>query len=183
MTLTQSDGNTLSATNLAPDFSLGGTDGKVYTPADFSQYEALLVIFMCNHCPFVLAKIDEMKKLHEEFGDRVAIIGINSNDPNYPGEGLKNMKMFAREHKLPFPYLFDETQQVARAYGATCTPDPFLFNKERKLVFHGKLTNAMNPDDMLTERTMYKNIKVLLGSDVIETWFDPSLGCSIKWQS
>ena len=181
MAVTPSDTKRLSADDSAPDFNLPGTDGKSYTLSDFSQYEGVLVIFMCNHCPYVIAKMDEMTKLHAEFEGKIAIVGINSNDPEYPGEGMENMKTFAKERGMNFPYLLDETQAIAKSYGATCTPDPFLFDKDRKLVFHGKITDAMNPDDTATEYTMQENITKLLKGEEIEKWFDPSLGCSIKW--
>lgn len=181
MTLTPSNTQQLSQGDAAADFSLEGVDEKTYTLSDFSDYEGLLIVFMCNHCPYVLAKIDELKKLHGEFGDRVGIIGINSNDPDYEGEGMENMKRFAEEKGIEFSYVLDETQEVARAYGATCTPDPFLFDSDKKLVFHGKLNDAMNPDETPTERTMKENIEKLLAGEKIDPWFDPSMGCSIKW--
>lgn len=183
MSLTPSDAKTLTQGAAAPDFSLPGADGNTHTLADFSEYEGLLIVFICNHCPFVLAKVDEMRKLYNEFGDKIAFVGINSNDPEYPGEGMDNMHNFVKEHSIQFPYLLDETQEIAKKYGATCTPDPFLFDRNRKLVFHGRLTDAMNPDDTPTEHTMYKHITTLLNGEKIESWFDPSLGCSIKWKN
>ena len=193
MTLTPSGTKQLSAGDRAPDFALRGTDDKIYTLDSFTDYKGLLIIFMCNHCPYVLAKVEEMHKLHEEFGlpaaqdtsqagDKIAIVGINSNDPDYPGEGFDNMKTFVQEQEIPFPYLLDDTQAVAKAYGATCTPDPFLFDENHRLVFHGKLTDAMQPSDTPTERTMYDTTTKLLNDKTIENWFDPSLGCSIKWR-
>ncbi len=181
MSLTASQ-KKLSAGDTAPDFRLQGIDGRTYSLADFSQYEGLLIVFMCNHCPYVRAKMDALKKLHAEFKDTVAIIGINSNDPEFPGEGMDHMQTSAKEREIDFPYLLDDSQVTAKAYGATCTPDPFLFDKSRKLVFHGKINNAMNPDDAATEDTMKQNIKKMLTGEKIEKWFDPSLGCSIKWK-
>jgi len=181
MTLTPSNTKKLSAGDSAPEFALEGANGKSYSLSNFSEYEGLLIIFMCNHCPFVLAKTDEIKKLHEELGEKIAIVGINSNDPDYPGEGMENMKKFVQEKGIEFPYLLDETQDVARTYGATCTPDPYLFDKDHKLVFHGKLTDAMNPEDTPKERTMHDQVSKLLKGEKIDKWFDPSLGCSIKW--
>jgi len=141
MALTQSF-QKLNNGDKAPDFSLQGTDGKTYSLADFKDKESLLIVFMCNHCPYVKAKIGAIVQLHEKYKDKVAVVGINSNDPGYEGEGMENMKGFARERNIGFPYLFDDTQKVARAYGATCTPDPFLFDKEQKLVFHGRKKSA-----------------------------------------
>jgi peroxiredoxin len=166
----------------APDFKLLGVDGKYYSLDDFKK-DALLIIFMCNHCPFVHARLDDIKALQEKFKDRLNIVGINSNDPNYEGEGYENMKRFAKENKLNFTYLFDETQEVARTYGATCTPDPFLFDKERRLVFHGRINDAMDPKAKPTIPIMEINIQKLLNNEEIEKDFDPSIGCSIKWKS
>jgi|SRR3989338_7215832 len=162
-------------------FSLAGVDGKTYSLADFSSYQGMLIIFMCNHCPYVQAKIEAINELQEKFGDQIAIVGINSNDPDYPGEGMNNMKKFAAERGIKFSYLFDENQKVARNYGATCTPDPFLFGREGKLVFHGRINDAMEPGDPITEKTMADNIEKLLTGRKIENDFQPSIGCSIKW--
>jgi len=165
----------------APDFRLQGVDGKEYSLGDFANYEGLLVVFMCNHCPYVKAKIGAVVALHEKFGDKIAVVGINSNDPAYPGEGMEHMKEFAEERNIQFPYVLDDTQETARSYGATCTPDPFLFDKEMKLVFHGKIDDALEPGDEVHELTMENNIQKLLAGEKIEKQFDPSFGCSIKW--
>ncbi len=166
----------------APNFKLLGTDKKYYSLEDFHS-EALLIIFICNHCPFVHARLNDIKALQKKFKGRLSIVGINSNDPNYEGEGYENMQRFAREKDLNFVYLFDETQEVAKAYGATCTPDPFLFDKERRLVFHGRINDAMDPEAKPTIDVMAINIEKLLKGEEIEKDFDPSIGCSIKWKS
>jgi len=167
----------------APDFDLQGVDGKRYSLADFKGKEGLLVIFMCNHCPYVKAKISSVLELHQKFGDKVGFVGINSNDPEYPGEGMENMKAFAKERDIGYPYVLDNTQEAAKAYGATCTPDPFLFNKDQNLVFHGRIDDALEPGDTASERTMEMKIEELLsGKDIVDE-FKPSMGCSIKWIS
>ncbi len=165
----------------APNFRLLAVDGRYYTLDDFDG--PLLIIFMCNHCPFVHARLDDIKTLQEKFKGKLQVIGINSNDPNYEGEGYENMKRFAEEKGLNFPYLFDESQEVARAYGATCTPDPFLFDKDKRLVFHGRINDAMDPEAKPTIPVMENNIKRLLNGEEIEKDFDPSIGCSIKWKN
>lgn len=168
----------------APEFNLMGIDDKKHTMAEYNQKSAMLVIFMCNHCPYVQAKIDAMNEIYEKFKDKISMIGINSNDPNnYPDDSFDNMKKFAKEKDINFTYLVDETQEIAKKYGAVCTPDPFLFDKERKLVFHGRIDNAMKPEDKPTEKTMIVNIEKLLSGNKIEKDFDPSMGCSIKWKS
>jgi peroxiredoxin len=167
----------------APDFELIGVDDKKHSLGDYKNYECLLVLFICNHCPYVKAKVEAIKEIHEKFKDRVALVGINSNDPtNYPDDSFDSMKVIAKEKGLKFDYLVDDTQEIAKKYGAICTPDPFLFNKERRLVFHGRIDNAMKPEDTATEKTMINNITKLLTGEKIEKDFDPSIGCSIKWK-
>lgn len=165
----------------APDFCLKGIDGKTYSLKEFSFKPALL-IFMCNHCPYVQAKIGAIIKLAEKFSGKIHVVGINSN-AGYPGDDFEDMKDFASEKGINFPYLFDETQDVAKAYGAVCTPDPFLLDSSRKLVFHGRIDDALEPGAKAREHTMESNITKLLDGDRIDRAFEPSMGCSIKWKS
>ncbi len=167
----------------APNFKLLGIDGKKHSLNDYKDYECLLVIFMCNHCPYVKAKIKAINEVHEKFKDKIAVVGINSNDPiNYPDDSFENMKIIAKEKGIKFDYLVDETQEIAQKYGAICTPDPFLFDKEKRLIFHGRIDNAMKPEDTATEKTMINNIEKFLLGEKIKKDFDPSIGCSIKWK-
>jgi len=167
----------------APDFDLIGIDDKTHSLENYKDYDALLIIFICNHCPYVKAKVEAIKEIHDKFKDTVALVGINSNDTiNYPDDSFENMKKIAEEKGIKFDYLVDDSQEIAKKYGAICTPDPFLFDKERKLVFHGRIDNAMNPDDTATEKTMIINIEKQLAGKKIEKDFDPSIGCSIKWK-
>src|SRR3989344_1147266 len=183
----------------APAFSLPGIDGRTHSLQDIAAgKKGTLVLFRCNHCPYVKARMEEVVALHKEFGDQIAFVGINSSDPEYPGEGMEHMKAFAEERGIAFPYLLDEDGSVAKEYGATCTPDPFLFeastgsastlsgvervDKDFKLVFHGRLVDALEPQEPVTERTMREAIQILLAGKVIEPWFNPSLGCSIKFK-
>lgn len=171
--------------DLAPDFNLLGVDNRNHSLQDFSPpaggFEGLLIIFICNHCPYVKAKMKAMVDLQKKFENQVALVGVNSNDPDYPGEGIDNMKKFAAEHEMNFTYLLDDKQVIAKAYGATCTPDPFLFDKSRRLVFHGRINDAIEPGDLVREHTMEENIKKMLDGVLIEKSFEPSVGCSIKW--
>lgn len=167
----------------APDFALPGIDGRTYSLPDFSGREGLFILFMCNHCPYVKVRMEEVVALHKEFGEKIAFVGINSSDPEYPGEGWENMKTFAKEREMSFPYLLDEDGAVAKAYGATCTPDPFLFDENQQLVFHGRLVDALEPQEAVTEHAMRDAIKKMLAGEVIDPWFNPSLGCSIKFKS
>jgi peroxiredoxin len=174
----------LKAGDKAPDFNLLGIDDKNHSLSEYKDYSAKLIIFMCNHCPYVQAKVDALNEIYEKFKGKIAMIGINSNDAvKYPDDSFGSMKKFAKEKGFGFTYLVDETQEVAKKYGAVCTPDPFLFDKEGRLVFHGRIDNAMKPEDKPTEKTMIQNIEQVLSAKKIEKDFDPSMGCSIKWKS
>ena len=173
----------LNKGDTAPDFELLGIDDKKHSKNDYKNYHGLLVIFMCNHCPYVKAKIDAMNEIYEKFHEDIAVVGINSNDSEkYPDDSFENMKTTAQERGIKFDYLVDETQEIARKYGAVCTPDPFLFDENRNLIFHGKIDNAMNPDQKATEKTMIQNLEKFLAGEQLEKDFDPSIGCSIKWK-
>ena len=166
----------------APEFNLKGVDEKNHSLQDYSK-RGLLIIFMCNHCPYVKAKIEAIKEIHKKFNEDIAIIGINSNDPlEVPEDDFEHMKMIAKENNFQFDYLIDETQEIAKKYGAVCTPDPFLFDSEKKLVFHGRIDDAMKPDATVSEKVMINNIEKLLAGKKIQKDFDPSIGCSIKWK-
>ncbi len=168
--------------SVAPDFLLKGVDNKMYSLKDFNS-KSFLVVFICNHCPYVKARINDIIDLQSKFdGADLQIIGINSNDPDYEGEGLDNMIKFSKEYSLNFPYVVDDTQSVAKEYGAVCTPDPFLFDVNKKLVFHGKINDALEPAMTPSHNTMEENINRLLSGLAIEKEFDPSIGCSIKWK-
>ncbi|MBI2583262.1 MAG: thioredoxin family protein [Candidatus Aenigmarchaeota archaeon] len=180
----ESDYSRLKHGDKAPSFTLKGTDGKVHFLNEFRTSKALLVVFMCNHCPFVKHKIETIVELHREFADKgLAVVGINSNDPaNYPEDDFEGMKAFAKEHGIEFPYLIDETQAVAKAYGASCTPDPFLFDAQFKLAYHGRFDDALSPGSRPTTAEMKEAIEQLIeGKDVSIQW-KPSIGCSIKWK-
>ena len=166
----------------APDFSLKGIDDNIHSLADYDK-KGLLVIFMCNHCPYVKAKIEAIKEIHQKFKDQISLIGINSNNADkYPDDSFESMKTVANEKNITFDYLVDESQETAKKYGAVCTPDPFLFDSDRKLVFHGRIDDAMHPDAIATEKVMINNIEKFLNGEKIEKDFDPSIGCSIKWK-
>ncbi len=174
---------TLKKNDTAPSFRLMGTDDKFYSLEDFRS-KCLLIVFICNHCPYVKARLADLVSLQNKFStSELQIVGINSNDPSYQDEGFENMVKFSKQNILNFPYLMDETQQIAKSYGAVCTPDPFLFDQNRRLVFHGKINDAMEPEMIPHVHVMEKNIRKLLNGEIIEKDFDPSIGCSIKWKS
>lgn len=168
----------------APGFGLKGVDGKMHALSDYAgKSRAVLVVFICNHCPFVKARIGDIVALQSKFKpSELQVIGINSNDPSYQDEGFDNMVKFSKEYNLNFPYLIDESQQVARDYGAVCTPDPFLF-VDGKLAFHGRINDAMEPEARPTVPVMENNVRALLAGSRLEKDFDPSIGCSIKWKA
>lgn len=175
----------LNSGSPSPNFSLKGVDNKLHSMSEIKS-KSLLVVFICNHCPYVKARISDLVSLQSKFDpSELQIIGINSNDPNYEGEGFDNMVNFAKEYSLNFPYLIDETQNIAKEFGAVCTPDPFLFDESKNLVFHGKINNAMEPDAIPTIHTMEANVKKVVEGkkNEIQKDFDPSIGCSIKWIS
>lgn len=170
----------------APGFELRGTDGEMHTLSSFAEYEALLLVFTCNHCPYAKAKFGEMNSLTEEFDD-VAVVGVNPNDAEeYPDDDYETMVRRVEDGIIQWDaYLHDESQSVAAAYGAMCTPDPFLFENDDgtfRLAYHGRLDDAPNPDDNASEREMHDHIETLLSGDSIDVEPSPSRGCSIKWR-
>ena len=184
MTLTKSL-DRVKAGDKAPAFNLKGIDGKNYSLSDFKDAKALLIIFMCNHCPYVKAKQQMIIDLQAKYKDQgLVVVGINSNESeNYPEDNFDGMVQTAQEKGFNFVYLHDETQEVAKAYGASCTPDPFLFDSEQKLVYHGRLNNQMEPDDTATEHDMDKAVAAVLAGEKPEKDFVFSIGCSIKWKN
>jgi len=177
MSLTKSEENALDKGDEAPEFSLKNVDGSTVQLKDF-EGKSIAVIFMCNHCPYVVPKMDEIAELQ----NKVVVICVNSNDAEaYTEDSFENMQKYAKEKGYKY-YLYDETQEVAKEYGAVCTPDPFLFDKDHKLIYHGRINNAMNPSDTPTKHDMEEAIEKMLNNEEIDPWFNPSIGCSIKWK-
>ncbi len=169
----------------APDFELPGVDGRRHTLASARGPRGLLVMFICNHCPYVKAVIERMVRDTRELATLgIGSIAIMSNDPrDYPEDSWDNMGRLARELSFPFPYVLDETQQVARTYGAVCTPDFFGFNAELGLQYRGRLDASRKqaaPDDV--RRDLFEGMRTvaLTGRGPAEQI--PSMGCSIKWR-
>lgn len=172
----------------AHPFSLPGVDGKTYTLGDFKNAKGLLIIFMCNHCPYVIAVHERLSRIAREYADRgIAMIGINSNDPNYKdADSFENMKKTAAEWALPFPYVFDETQKVAHAYDAVCTPDPYLYENvggEFLLRYRGRIDDSWKDEASVKDRSLEFAVELMLvGKTIPEEKQIPSMGCSIKWK-
>jgi peroxiredoxin len=173
----------------APSFQLKGTDGKSHSLADFADFDAVLIVFTCNHCPYAKAKHPVLNDIEHRFDD-LAVIGINPNNNDaYPEDSFNRMVERVESGDIQFSsYLFDETQSVAKAYGAVCTPDPFLFGREDGefvLRYHGRLDDAMNPEDEPSGEPgaeIRSAIDSVLQDEPIEQEQQPSQGCSIKWQ-
>ncbi|SFR43566.1 thioredoxin family protein [Halogeometricum limi] len=185
MVLKESD-STLSHGDAAPAFSLPGTDGETYTLESFAAYDALLVVFTCNHCPYAKAKFDELNYLTRAYDD-LAVVGINPNDAEeYPDDSFDRMRELVEDGTIGYTaYLRDESQAVAREYGAVCTPDPFLFSREDdefRLAFHSRVDDAMSPDDEVTDYEMRTAIEAVISDEEIPIDETPSQGCSIKWR-
>lgn len=169
----------------ATDFSLPDTNGKLVSLSDFKDAPTVLLIFMCNHCPFVKHIIDELVKLIKEYQQKtVAVVGINSNDvENFPEDRPEMMAKVAKEKEFTFPYLYDETQEVAKSYMAACTPDFFLFDKDRNLVYRGQMDNSRPGNDVpITGKDLRAALDAVLEGKEVPAEQKPSMGCNIKWK-
>ena len=172
--------------SIAPEFSLPDTDSQIVSLSD-DQQSALLVIFMCNHCPFVVHIHDVLINWIRRYQAKgLVVVAINANDATmYPQDGPAAMKQMHDQHQYSFPYLFDETQEVARAYQAACTPDFFLYNQQRELVYRGQF-DASRPNNQIpvTGDSLSLACDELLSTGVVSEAIPqvPSLGCNIKWR-
>jgi peroxiredoxin len=176
--------NNLKIGSTAPDFNLEGIDGKKYSLSSFEDKKALIIIFSCNHCPYVQAYEGRIKQIQEDYKIKgVTVVAINSNeDVNYPDDSFDNMKKRANEQKFNFLYLRDEDQSVARAYDATHTPEIFLFDKERKLIFHGKIDDNWQEPNKVQNHYLKNALDELLEGKEISVPETFTIGCTIKWK-
>jgi peroxiredoxin len=174
----------LDTTFIAKDFSLISVDGKKYSISDVKGKNGLVVAFICNHCPYVQAIADKITREANDLAKiGIGFVGINSNDvATYPDDSYENMKVFAVKHHFLFPYLFDETQDVARAYDAVCTPDFFCFDKELNLKYRGRLDSAGKNDLPDAKRELFDAMQLMADGRDISSKQYPSIGCSIKWK-
>ena len=163
----------------AVDFNLLGVDGKQYTLESTRGTKGLVVIMMCNHCPYVQKQLEEMILEGQELPKNgVGVVAIMPNDASkYPEDSYENMKELSDRINLPFPYLIDETQEVARAYGAVCTPDIFGFDQDLKLRYRGRLVGESG------ERELYNYMMDVVDGKELNRVQNASIGCSIKWRS
>jgi peroxiredoxin len=168
----------------ATDFSLPSVDGKVFRLSDFTAKQVLAVFFICSHCPYVQAIEDRIIRLGRELEDKgVQFVGICSNDPtDYPDDSPQNLLKRWKEKQYGFPYLIDESQEVARVYGAVCTPDIFVFDAQRRLAYHGQLDNNWKDAHAVTRQDLREAVELILTGRKPSPEQVPSMGCSIKWK-
>ncbi len=184
MALTES--TQLALGTSAPDFSLPDTvTGKTVGLQDFSGAKGLLLLFICNHCPYVKLIQSELSALGREYMPKgIAMVAISSNDiSTHPDDSPEQMQQEAKRHGYPFPYLYDESQEVAKAYRAACTPDIYLFDGGHKLVYRGQLDDARpNKHIPVTGTDLRRALDALLRGEAISPEQKPSMGCNIKWK-
>lgn len=176
----------LSLGTPAPDFALPDVHNKTVSLQDFAEAPALVVVFMCNHCPYVQHVADGLARLAREYQEErgVAFVGINSNDAEqYPDDSPDKMAEEARKRGYTFPYLYDQTQEVAKAYRAACTPDFFVFDRDRKLFYRGQMDDSRPGNGApVTGKDLRGALDILLADQVYTYDQKPSLGCNIKWK-
>jgi peroxiredoxin len=170
---------------LATDFRLLATDGRTYALKDMTGEKGTVIVFICNHCPYVKALIDRLvADARVLMGEGVGFAAICSNDADsYPEDSFPRMAKFAERHDFPFPYLHDEAQEAARAYGAVCTPDFFGFDRDLKLKYRGRLDEGRtSPPPPGARRELVEAMRAIAATGVAPANQSPSIGCSIKWK-
>lgn len=171
---------------IAPAFNLPDTvSGKNFSFADLKGEKGTVVMFICNHCPYVIHIKDELTRLGNDYISKgINFIAISSNDvEKYPADSPELMKVFAQENQFPFPYLYDESQEVAKAYFAACTPDFSVFDADNKCVYRGQLDSSRPKNDHpVTGKDMREALDKLLNGEEISSMQIPSIGCNIKWK-
>ena len=167
------------------DFALPATDGKTYQNSDFAKSRVLVLMFICNHCPYVKAVEDRLIALGRDYNrDDVQLVGINANDAeNYPEDSFEKMRERAVAKNYPFPYLYDESQEVARRFGAVCTPDFFVYDQDRRLAYRGRLDDSWKEPAQVHSQELKAAIDSLLAGRKPTPEQKPSMGCNIKWRN
>jgi peroxiredoxin len=167
-----------------PDFRLRSVDGRPWARDDFRDRQALVVMFICNHCPYVQAVEDRIIALQRDYGPRgVQLVGICANDPtDYPDDRPEKLLERWRKKAYGFPYLVDETQDVARAFGAVCTPDIYVFDRDLKLAYHGRIDDDWQHPSRVKRRELAAALDALLEGKPAPREQVHSIGCSIKWK-
>jgi peroxiredoxin len=175
---------TLQLGSQAPDFSLPATDGKMYSLKDFANAKALVIFFTCNHCPYVTGSDEITRKTVEKYKPQgVVFVAINSNSKNsYPEDSFENMKSRMQEHQFPWPYLYDESQTIAKAYGALRTPHFYAFDQKRKLVYTGRAIDSPRNPSRMTVKDLENALDELLSGKPLTKPLTNPIGCNIKWE-
>ena len=175
---------TLAIGAKAPDFNLPATDGKNYSLADYADAEVLVIFFTCNHCPYVLGSDEVTRATADKFSDRdVKFIGINSNSPNtYEVDDFLHMVQRMEQYKFPWVYLWDETQEIARIYGALRTPHFYVFDKDRKLIYTGRSSDSPRDASRITLDDLENALEEHLAVKLISKPITNPIGCNIKWE-
>jgi len=169
----------------APDFRLPDTTGRTVSLSDFKNSSALVLVFMCNHCPYVKHIRSALAQLARDYVDRgVAVVGISANDvANYPQDSPQKMAEEAKAAGYIFPYLYDETQQVAKAYRAACTPDIYLFDQDQRLAYRGQMDDSRPGTNLpVTGKDLRAALDAVLTGKPVSSSQKPSIGCNIKWK-
>lgn len=168
-----------------PNFNLQGVDNKMYSPNILQDSKILVVMFTCNHCPYVQAYEDRLIDLQSKFiGKGVRFVAINANDEiNYPLDNFENMVKRSKEQGYNFPYLRDKTQEVAKIFGASYTPEVFVFDENRRLQYHGRVDDNPQEPDKVTKQDLKNAIEALLSGKPVDTTDTQAIGCTVKWVS
>jgi peroxiredoxin len=167
----------------APNFNLPATDGKSYSLDSFKNKRFLIVIFSCNHCPYVQAYEDRIIEIQKDFNEFLNVVAISSNETvNYPEDSFEKMKERAELKKFNFPYLWDESQDIATAFGATHTPEIFLFDNDRKLAFHGKIDDNWQDPKSVKSKYLRNALEELIAGKKVSVPETFTIGCTIKWK-
>ena len=168
----------------AASFRLPGVDSKTYSLESFSDKNVLVIIFMCNHCPYVKAVLQRLIALQVETAHQgVQLIGINSNDVDrYPDDSMEIMQKITKEKGINFPYLFDVSQEMANTYDAVCTPDIYVYGTERKLLYRGRIDDNWEHEEKVTQRNLKEAVDCIVAGKKVPDKQISSIGCSIKWK-
>lgn len=176
----------LTLGTIAPNFELNDvTTGERIKLNDSTDYVATVLMFICNHCPYVKHVNAELTQLANDYiPEKIRFIAISSNDvENYPDDSPENMRITAKSERYPFPYLYDETQEVAKAYNAACTPDFYVFDKDLALVYRGQLDDSRPGNNIpVSGSSIRKALDCLISNSTLDIEQKPSLGCNIKWK-
>lgn len=175
--------NTLEIGSKLPDFNLPAIDSKNYSPSTFKDSKVIVVMFTCNHCPYVQAYEGRLIKLQADFKDKGAsFVAINANDEiNYPEDSFENMVKRAKEKGYNFPYLRDGSQEIAKTFGASYTPEVFVFDENRILKYHGRIDDNWQEPDKVTKQNLKEAIEAILQNKKIGRPDTQAIGCTVKW--